>query len=58
MIVKKPSPSSTLTPRPQNQKELQFLYARRTAIDTLIQSLERYDRFRARSLEMGKQKSA
>jgi len=56
MIVKKASPA--LTPRPQNQKELQFLYARRTAIDTLIQSLEQYDRFRARSQEIGKQKSA
>jgi hypothetical protein len=56
MIVKKPSPS--LTPRPENQKELQFLYARRTAIDTLIQSLERYDRFRARSADMRKQRTA
>jgi hypothetical protein len=56
MIVKKSSP--TLTPRPQNQKELQFLYARRTAIDTLIQSLECYDRFRARSEEIRKQKTA
>ena len=54
MIVKKASPA--LTPRPQ--KELQFLYARRTAIDTLIQSLERYDRFRARSEEIRKQKTA
>ncbi len=56
MLVKKPSP--TFTPRPQNQKELQFLYARRTALDTLIQSLERYDRFRARSEEFRKRKTA
>ena len=56
MIVKKASPS--LTPRPQNQDELRFLYARRTAINALIQSLERYDRFRARSEEIRKQKTA
>lgn len=55
MIVKKASPS--LTHRPQT-KELQLLYARRTAIDTLIQSLERYDRFRARSQEIRTQKTA
>ena len=54
MLVKKTSPS--FTPKPQ--KELQFLYARRSAIDTLIQSLERYDRFRARSQEIRKQKTA
>jgi len=56
MIVKKASPS--LTARPQNHKELQVLYARRTAIDALIQSLERYDRYRARSEEIRKQKTA
>ena len=54
MLVKKTSPSFTPKPR----KELQFLYARRSAIDTLIQSLERYDRFRARSQEIRKQKTA
>ena len=54
MLVKKTSPS--FTPKPQ--KELQFLYARRSAIDTLIQSLERYDRFRVRSQEIRKQKTA
>ena len=35
-----------LSPRPQN--ELEFLYARRSAIDALIDSLEQYDRFRRR----------
>jgi len=29
------------------RKELEYLYARRLAIDTLIESLEEYDRFRA-----------
>ena len=36
-----PSPARTY------RKELEYLYARRTAIDTLIQSLEEYDRFRS-----------
>jgi hypothetical protein len=30
---------------------LQYLYARRSTIDTLIQSLEEYDRFRASRIE-------
>ncbi len=30
-------------------RELRNLYARRSAIDTLIQSLETYDRFRERT---------
>jgi hypothetical protein len=29
------------------RKELEYLYARRTAVDALIQSLQDYDRFRA-----------
>jgi hypothetical protein len=33
------------------RKELQYLYARRSTIDTLIQSLEDYDRFRALRME-------
>jgi hypothetical protein len=32
-------------------KELQDLYARRSAIDDLIQSLEAYDRYRASRME-------
>ena len=31
------------------RKELDYLYARRTAVDALIQSLEEYDRYRART---------
>ena len=34
-------------PTRDHRKELQYLYARRTTVDTLIQSLEHYDRFRA-----------
>ncbi len=44
MFAKKalPRPSGTRTFR----KELEYLYARRTAVDTLIHSLEEYNRFR------------
>jgi hypothetical protein len=31
------------------RKELEYLYARRSAVDALIQSLQNYDRFRASS---------
>jgi len=34
------------SPLPAYRKELEYLYARRLAIDTLIESLEEYDRFR------------
>jgi len=37
----------TLVPARNFQKELEYLYARRCAIDGLIQSLEDYTRFRA-----------
>ena len=57
MTVKKASPGLSVTPQPP-KKELQFLYARRTAIDTLIQSLEQYDRFRAKAEEIRKLKTA
>jgi hypothetical protein len=40
-IVASPAPPKTY------RKELEYLYARRSAIDTLIQSLEEYDHFRA-----------
>ena len=36
-------------PSREYRKELAYLYARRTTVDTLIQSLEHYDRFRARA---------
>jgi hypothetical protein len=46
------------SPARLNRKELEYLYARRTAIDSLIHSLEEYDRFRSRRLELTKRKSA
>ena len=44
MFAKKELPAST--PLPEYRKELEYLYARRSAIDALIESLEDYDRFR------------
>ena len=38
-----PAPS----PRSAYREELKYLYARRHAIDTLIESLQQYDRYRA-----------
>ena len=35
------------SPRSAYREELEYLYARRHAIDTLIESLQQYDRYRA-----------
>jgi hypothetical protein len=43
MLVKKKAPAS-VSARVYRQ-ELDYLYARRSAIDSLIESLEEYDRF-------------
>ena len=40
------------------QTELEKLYARRSAIDALIESLEEYDRYRAKRLYDRKLKTA
>ena len=44
MSAKKELPASA--PVPAYRKELKYLYARRFAVDTLIESLKTYDRFR------------
>ncbi len=44
MFAKKELPASF--PVPEYRQELEYLYARRSAIDSLIESLEEYDRFR------------
>jgi hypothetical protein len=44
MSANKELPASA--PVPEYRKELEYLYARRCAIDALIESLEDYDRFR------------
>jgi len=50
----------TLNPIRNYQRELDKLYARRSAIDTLITSLEEYDRYKASSSmrSIGQRKSA
>ena len=53
MFAKKELPAST--PVPEYRKELEYLYARRSAIDALIESLEDYDRFRETRLDRGNQ---
>lgn len=54
--VKKP-PVMITTSR-ASRKNLEHLYARRTAIDDLIQSLEQYDRFREKRAIEVKRKTA
>ena len=39
-------------------KQLELLYARRLAIDTLIESLVVYDRLRTKAIEMLKEETA
>ena len=40
------------------RQELEYLYARRSAIDNLIESLEEYDRFREAPTEEGERQTA
>jgi hypothetical protein len=40
------------------RKQLEYLYARRTTIDELIESLQEYDRFRAQRAQNQNRKSA
>lgn len=40
------------------RKELEYLYARRSAINSLIESLEDYDRFRAIRMAKGDEQTA
>jgi len=60
MFAKKspsPSPPSYYS-KGGYRKELDYLYARRSAVDALIQKLEDYDRFRARPAANRKAKTA
>ena len=47
-----------IVPARSPRKNLEHLYARRSALDALIQSLEEYDRFRERRLSLDKRKTA
>ncbi len=56
LFVKKELPASP--PVPEYRKELEYLYARRSAIDSLIESLEEYDRFRMSGGDRGELQTA
>jgi hypothetical protein len=56
MLVKKKTPVSACTGA--YRQELDYLYARRSAIDSLIESLEEYDRFREVPTEEGERQTA
>jgi hypothetical protein len=48
----------TLNPVRDYQRDLEFLYARRSAIDAVIASLEEYDRHRAQKPVMDRQRKS
>jgi hypothetical protein len=56
MVSRKPVPDSQRDD--PHQKELELLYARRSAIDTLIRSLTEYDRLRLPEVEAFEEKTA
>jgi hypothetical protein len=56
MFAKKKLPASS--PVPAYRKELEYLYARRSAIDSLIESLEDYDRFRVIRMDESERQTA
>lgn len=56
MVAKKDLPPSA--PAPAYREELEYLYARRSAIDSLIESLEDYNRFRALRTEASELQTA
>ena len=56
MFAKKPPMTSNNDP--SYHKKLEFLYARRSTLDTLIETLEQYDRFQAMSEQGRKRKTA
>ena len=56
MLAKKKAPVSASTSA--YRLELDYLYARRSAIDSLIESLEEYDRSRETPTEDGERQTA
>jgi hypothetical protein len=57
MLLMKKTPVIIAPPR-ISRKNLEHLYARRSAIDALIQSLEEYERFREKRTGEDKRKTA
>ena len=55
MLAEKPSVPST---DPAHRKQLEYLYARRSSVDALIESLQKYNRFHAERGPDPKRKSA
>jgi hypothetical protein len=51
-------PPVMIVPARISSKNLEHLYARRSAIDALIESLQEYDRFREKRLSVDKRKTA
>ena len=56
MVAKKEIPVSVS--QLAYRKELDYLYARRSAIDTLIESLKNYDRFQETRIDEGARQTA
>jgi hypothetical protein len=53
MLAKKVLPASSIR---TYRKELEYLYARRSSVDALIESLEQYDRCRGTRVEDKRQR--
>jgi hypothetical protein len=59
MLVKtRTSNTQNVLPIRDLDRQLEDLYARRSAVDSLIQSLEDYERFRARTFDIRKRRTA
>lgn len=57
MLASKKSPEMAIE-NPDHRRQLEELYARRTAITAVIKSLEEYDRFRDRGMALTRRKTA
>jgi hypothetical protein len=58
MLLKKAPSAASNIPGRGHQKQLEYLYARRSAIDSLIRSLQEYDLSRMRWDDLQKTQSA
>jgi hypothetical protein len=57
MLGKNTSPMTSIDD-PSYRKKLEHLYARRLTLDTLIRTLEQYDRYQAKKPEASHRKTA
>jgi hypothetical protein len=60
MFTMSPEKKSDSTRKPSRdyRRELKYLYARKSAVDAVIESLEAYDRYRAASPKNRRRKTA